>query len=265
MPDASDQEPETTWVDRFSLSGKKAVVTGATKGIGHEICRVFAEAGADIVAMGRDQAGLSAVCEAIEGNGRRCLGVKADLASIEGVDEAASLALDYFGSVDILVNCAGVALVAPILEASVEDWDRTMAINLRAPFLLGKAFAPGMIAQGGGKIINISSQTGVIALPEHAAYASSKGGLNALTKSMMVEWAPHNIQVNAICPTIILTPMGREVWGDPAKGQPMLDRTPLGRFGEPVEVADLALYMASPASDLMNGAIVMLEGGFTAV
>ena len=265
MPEASDQEPETTWADRFSLSGKKAVVTGATKGIGHEICRVFAEAGADIVAMGRDQAGLSTVCQAIEGKGRRCLGVRADLASVEGVDEAASLALDYFGSVDILVNCAGVALVAPILEASVEDWDRTMAINLRAPFLLGKAFAPGMIAQGGGKIINISSQTGVIALPEHAAYASSKGGLNALTKSMMVEWAPHNIQVNAICPTIILTPMGRQVWGDSAKGQPMLDRTPLGRFGEPVEVADLALYMASPASDLMNGAIVMLEGGFTAV
>jgi NAD(P)-dependent dehydrogenase (short-subunit alcohol dehydrogenase family) len=140
-----------------------------------------------------------------------------------------------------------------------------MAVNLRAPFLLAQALAPGMIAQRWGKIINISSQTGVIALDDHAAYAASKGGLNALTKSLAAEWARHNVQVNAICPTVILTPMGREVWGPPGKSAPMIAATPLRRFGEPVEVADLALYLASPAAELVNGAIVMIEGGYTSV
>lgn len=263
---ASTSEPASgRWTERFSLAGKRAVVTGASKGIGTEICTVFADAGADIVAVGRDAPGLAEVVGGIEAAGRRGLAVEADMATVEGPREAAAKALEFFGTVDILVNCAGVALIDPLLEASVEDWDRTMAINLRAPFLLGQALAPGMIAQGAGKIINVSSQAGVIALDDHAAYSASKGGLNALTKAMMVEWAKHNVQVNAICPTVIMTPMGRQVWGDPAKGQPMLDKTPLGRFGEPVEVADLALYLASPASDLMNGAIVMLEGGYTSI
>ncbi|NIA70188.1 glucose 1-dehydrogenase [Pelagibius litoralis] len=263
---ASNTDPGTgRWIDRFSLSGKRAVVTGASKGIGLEICSVFADAGADIVAVGRDEAGLAEVVDLIAARGRRGLAVAADMATAEGPRAAAAEALDYFGTVDILVNCAGVALIAPLLEAGVEDWDRTMAINLRAPFLLGQALAPGMIAQGAGKIINVSSQAGVIALDDHGAYSASKGGLNALTRAMMVEWAKHNVQVNVICPTIIMTPMGRQVWGDPDKGQPMLEKTPLGRFGEPVEVADLALYLASPASDLMNGAIVMLEGGYTSI
>ena len=122
-----------------------------------------------------------------------------------------------------------------------------------------------MIQQRCGKIINISSQTGVIALDDHAAYASSKGGLNALTKSLCVEWAKHNIQVNAICPTVILTPMGRKIWGPPEKSGPMLKATPLGRFGEPTEIADMALYLASPASELVNGSILMIEGGYTSL
>jgi NAD(P)-dependent dehydrogenase (short-subunit alcohol dehydrogenase family) len=116
-----------------------------------------------------------------------------------------------------------------------------------------------------GKIINISSQTGVIAIQDHAAYASSKGGLNALTKSLAAEWARHNVQVNAICPTVILTPMGLKTWGDPAKAQLMIDKTPLGRFGQPVEVADMALYLASSAAELVNGAIMMIEGGYSSV
>jgi len=140
-----------------------------------------------------------------------------------------------------------------------------MAINLRAPFLLAKALAPSMIKERSGKIINISSQTGVIALPDHTAYASSKGGLNALTKSLMTELAPHNIQVNAICPTVVMTDMGREIWSPPEKSGPMIAATPLGRFGEPVEIADMALYLASPASDLVNGALMMIEGGYSSV
>ena len=122
-----------------------------------------------------------------------------------------------------------------------------------------------MISAKAGKIINISSQTGVIALADHVAYATSKGGLNALTKSLMVELAPHNIQVNAICPTVVMTEMGKKVWSPVKKSAPMIAATPLGRFGEPVEVADMALYLASSASDLVNGAIMMIEGGYSSV
>lgn len=254
------------WTDRFALTGRRALVTGASKGIGAEICAVFADAGADIVAVGRDEAGLAGTAAAVRAHGRRCLTVAADMGTIEGPRAAAAAALAEHGTIDILVNCAGIARLAPALELSVEAWDETMAVNLRAPFLLAQALAPGMIAQAWGKIVMISSQTGVIAMPaDHAAYAASKGGLNALTKSLMAEWAQHNVQVNAICPTVVLTPMGREVWGPAEKGGPMLAKHPLGRFGQPVEIADLALYLASPAAELVNGAIVMIEGGYSSV
>jgi NAD(P)-dependent dehydrogenase (short-subunit alcohol dehydrogenase family) len=253
------------WVGRFSLAGRRAMVTGASKGIGAEIVRVFADAGADIAVVARDRDGLAAIAAEVTAAGRRCLVLEADLATREGPVEAARAALAAWGTIDILVNSAGIALIGDALTLSADDWDRTMAVNLRAPFLLAQALAPAMVAQRAGKIINISSQTGVIALDGHAAYASSKGGLNSLTISLMCEWAKHNIQVNAICPTIIMTPMGRQVWGDPAKGAPMLARTPLGRFGEPVEVADLALYLASPASDLVNGSVILIDGGFASV
>ncbi len=253
------------WVERFSLTGRKALVTGASKGIGAEIARVYADAGADVALLARDAAGLEETAAAVRAVGRDCLVLKADLADVAETRRAALSALASWGTIDILVNSAGVALTDPALDLSIEDWDRTMAINLRAPMVLAQALAPQMIAQRWGKIIMISSQTGVVAAQDHAAYAASKGGLNALTKSLTAEWAQHNIQVNAICPTVILTPMGLEIWGDPAKGQPVIDKTPLGRFGQPVEVADLALYLASPAAELMNGALVMLEGGFTSL
>ncbi len=253
------------WIKRFSLTGKVALVTGATKGIGLDICKVLADAGADIAAVGRDQAGLAEAKAAVETKGRKCVTIAADLASAGGPVGAAKTALKSFGTVDILVNNAGIALIDSLLEASIEDWDRTMAVNLRAPFLLARELAPKMIAQRSGKIINISSQAGIVAIDGHAAYSASKGGLNMLTKVMTCEWAKHNIQTNAICPTIILTPMGEQVWGDPAKGKSMLDRTPLGRFGKPQEVADLVLYLASPASDLVCGETILIDGGFTAL
>ena len=253
------------WQDRFSLAGRKAMVTGASKGIGAEIARVFADAGADVVAVARDAEGLEETAGAVRALGRRCLTVAEDLGLPEGPGRAVRAALEAWGTIDILVNSAGIARIAPALDLSLADWEATMAVNLRAPFLLAQALAPGMIAQRWGKIVNISSQTGVIALDDHAAYAASKGGLNALTKSLAAEWARHNVQVNAICPTVILTPMGREVWGPPEKSAPMIAATPLRRFGEPVEVADLALYLASPAAELVNGAIVMIEGGYSIV
>jgi NAD(P)-dependent dehydrogenase (short-subunit alcohol dehydrogenase family) len=252
------------WTKRFTLEGKTALVTGATKGIGLETCKVLADAGADIAAVGRDPAGLREVKALVEAKGRRCVAIAADMATAEGPGRAAKEAL-AFGAVNILVNNAAIALIAPLLEATAADWDATMAVNLRAPFLLAQALARSMIKQGGGKIINISSQAGVIGQDSHAAYGASKGGLNALTKVMCVEWAKHNIQVNSVCPTVILTPMGEEHWGKPERGDPMKAKIPAGRFGKPVEVADLILYLASSASDLVNGQDILIDGGYTAV
>ena len=248
------------WVDRFSLAGKTALVTGASSGIGAEISRVFTEADAKVIATGQSIERLDKLKVEIG-----CEIITADIANAEGCKQLITKVHTTTQRIDILVNSAGVALVGPLLDYSTEDWDRTMAVNLRAPFLLAKGLAPGMIAAKAGKIINISSQTGVIALPDHVAYATSKGGLNALTKSLMVELAPHNIQVNAICPTVVMTEMGKKVWSPEEKSAPMIAATPLGRFGEPLEVADMALYLASSASDLVNGAIMMIEGGFSSV
>lgn len=253
------------WQDRFSLAGRKALVTGASKGIGAEIAAVFAEAGADIVALGRNAADLAATAKAVRAQGRRCLTLIAEMASPTEPVAACEQALAEWGTIDILVNSAGMAHVAPAVDFTTEAWDEMMAVNLRAPFLTARTLAPAMIAQRWGKVINISSQTGVIALDDHAAYAASKGGLNALTKSLCAEWARHNVQVNAICPTVVMTPMGKKVWGKPEKGDPFRNATPARRFAEPVEVADAALYLASDASAMVNGALLMVEGGFTSV
>jgi NAD(P)-dependent dehydrogenase (short-subunit alcohol dehydrogenase family) len=254
----------TDWKSRHGLAGKVAVVTGATKGIGIETCKVLADAGADIAAVGRDATGLKEVTSVVEAAGRRCVAIAADMATEAGPAKAAKEALAAFGHVDILVNNAGIALIDPLVDAKVADWDMTMAVNLRAPFLMAKHLVPGMIARKAGKIINISSQAGVVGLEAHGAYAASKGGLNMLTKVMTVEWAKHNIQINAVCPTVILTPMGEKVWGQPAKGDPMKAKIPAARFGMPVEVADLILFLASSASDLINGQEILIDGGYTA-
>ena len=253
------------WTQRFSLSGKTALVTGASSGIGLEICKVFADAGAKILASGRNPQALDDLAQSIRSKGGTCETLPADIASRKGAEDLVQAALNHTPTIDILVNSAGVATIGPAISYDLDDWDRTMAINLRAPFILSKGLAPAMIAKGAGKIINISSQTGVIALPDHAAYAASKAGLNGLTKALMTEFAPHNIQVNAICPTVVLTEMGRQLWSPPEKSDPFIAATPLGRFGEPVEIADMALYLASPASNLVNGALMMIEGGYSSV
>lgn len=251
--------------ERFSVDGKRALVTGASKGIGVAVATVLAQAGADVAITGRDEAGLRATAEAIESAGRRCASIVADLSDAEAVVRAGEGAIEALGGIDILVNNAGIARIDPILDASLQDWEETINVNLRAPFLLAQAVVPQMIARGSGKVINISSQAGVIALDGHAAYAASKGGLNLLTKVMAAEWGPHNIQCNAVAPTVILTPMATQVWGDPAKSDPMLAKIPLGRFGQPLEVADLVLFLAAPASDLITGQTVLIDGGYTAL
>lgn len=250
---------------RFSVHGKRALVTGGSKGIGAEAAMVLAQAGADVAIVGRDREGLELTAQAVEAAGRRCVAIEADLSTVDGPRQAAAEALRAFGTVDILVNNAGIARIAPILESPLEHWEATIAVNLRAPYLLAQELAPKMIAQRSGKIINVSSQAGVVAIDGHASYAASKGGLNMLTKVMALEWGPHNVQVNAVAPTVILTPMGTQVWGDPQKAEPMLAKIPLRRFGQPVEVADLILFLASPASDLITGETILIDGGYTAI
>lgn len=252
------------WTKRFSLAGKHALVTGATKGIGFETCQVLADAGADIVAVGRDPAGLAEVSALIRKAGRSCVTVEADMSTVEGPHRAAREALKAFGTIDVLVNNAGVALNEPILDISLENWDTTINVNLRAPMLLAQALVPNMIKQKMGKIINVSSQSGIMALQDHGSYGASKGGLNMLTRVMTIEWAKHNIQSNTVCPTVILTPMGEMVWGKPEKGDPMKARIPLGRFGKTTEVADLILFLSSSASDLITGQDILIDGGFSA-
>jgi len=250
---------------RFSVVGKRALVTGASKGIGFAICETLAAAGADVVAAGRDQTGLNSVRQKIEAHGRKCLTVTGELDKAEDCVRIANEALDAFGTIDIVVNNAAAALIDPLLELSVEHWDTTMNVNVRAPFLITRTLAPKMIDQSSGKIINISSQTGVVALADHAAYAASKAALNMLTQTMTVEWSKYNIQANAIGPTVIMTDMGQKVWSPKEMSEPMLAKIPLGRFGEPQEIADLALFLASGASDLITGQVICADGGYTAL
>ncbi len=252
-------------LDRFRLDGKRALVTGGSKGIGAETAAVLAAAGADVAVVGRDHDGLQETATLVEQAGRRCVVIEADMASVEGPAQAAAAALAAFGAVDILVNNAGISRLGSLRTLAAAAWDETMAVNLSAPYLLAQALVGKMIEQNAGKIINVSSQAGVAALEDHGAYCASKGGLNMLTKVMALEWGRHNIQVNAVCPTVILTPMGTKVWGDPQKAEPMLAKIPLRRFGQPVEVADLILFLASPAADLITGEAILIDGGYTAI
>ncbi len=254
------------YTTRFNVNGKKAIVTGGSRGIGQESARVLAEAGAEVVLVGRDQAALAESEALLKAIGNPVHVITGDLTTSTGTRKAAQEALAALGGkVDILVNCAGVARIAPLTELTQDEWDETMAVNLTAPFSFTQEVVGPMIAQKSGKIVNISSQAGVVAIDGHGAYCASKGGLNLLTKMMAAEWGKHNIQVNAVAPTVILTPMGTEVWGDPVKADPMLAKIPMGRFGQPVEVADLVLFLSSAASDLITGDVILIDGGYTSV
>jgi len=253
------------YTTRFSLANQRALITGASRGLGAEIAAVFADAGADLVITGRDAAGLEATRQMVASKGRRCFCVEADLATEEGPRLVGSKALEFFGTVDILVNNAGLVFVEDLLDTSLEHWEETQRVNLRAPFLLAQTVVPKMIDQRRGKVINISSLAGGLAPLGHGAYSASKAGLNLLTQTMAAEWGRFNIQANAVAPTVILTEMGQKVWGDTAKGDPMKARIPARRFGEPIEVADLVLFLASSASNFIGGQVIRLDGGFSAV
>lgn len=250
---------------RFSLDSRKALVTGASRGLGVTICDVLSASGADIVAVARSEADMAETRRIVEGHGRKCLTVVADLSDPTVPDAVARTVTAAWGGVDIVVNNAGVSFPRPLVEQTVEEWDTVQAINLRAPWLLARAFAPGMIERKRGKIVNISSQASSVALIDHGAYVASKAGLNGLTKVMTAEWAAHNIQANAICPTVVWTPMGERVWSVGNKLEKLLEKIPAGRVATPEDVADTVLYLASDASNMVNGQEIFVDGGYTAL
>ena len=250
-------------IQAFSLNGKSSLVTGASKGIGASTAQILAEAGSDVVITGRDIDGLKETQQKIESFGRKCYIIEADLSLENEAKNVAGKALEIFGTIDILINNAGTALLENILSTNIDDWDKVQSVNLRTPFILAKLLAPNMIKQKSGKIVNISSVASEFALEDHVAYSVSKSGLNMLTKSMTVEWAKHNIQTNSVCPTIIMTTMGKLAWGDPQKSDPMLAKIPSGRFGEPREVANLVLFLCAPASNFISGQNIFIDGGFS--
>jgi NAD(P)-dependent dehydrogenase (short-subunit alcohol dehydrogenase family) len=248
----------------FTLTGKRAVVTGASRGLGYDIAIALADYGADVVGFARTASELAALETEITARGRRFVAVTG------GVDDHAALetlvrrADAEFGGIDILVNNAGISFIEPAIDVTHEHWDAQFAVNLSGAFFCAQAAARGMIARGYGRIINISSISGVVGMLDHAAYVATKGGLNALTASLAMEWGPHGITVNAIAPTVVLTAMGERVWGLPEKGDPMKAKIPIGRFGKPREIAAAVVYLASDAAGLVNGHVLVLDGGYTA-
>ncbi|MFO8130202.1 MAG: SDR family NAD(P)-dependent oxidoreductase [Bacteroidales bacterium] len=248
----------------FGLNGRNALISGGSKGIGKAIAVRFAEAGANVGIIGRDLEGLTQTRDLVASMGRECIVVKADLAHSRGIDEAAQIAMRYSLNWHILVNNAGIAKQAPLLEMQEEDWDSVQHVNLKATFLLSQKIVPAMIRNGGGKIINISSLGSFFGTPGLGAYAVSKSGINQITRTMASEWGPKNIQANAICPTIILTEMARKIWRtdqDKEMYDQLVKKIPAGRFGTTDDVANLALFLAGQASNYINGTSIPLDGG----
>jgi L-xylulose reductase len=236
------------------LDGKRALVTGAGKGIGREIVKQLVACGAVVVAVSRTQADLDSL-RAETG----CEIIQADIGDAAEAQRAAEAA----GPVDLLVNNAGIARIEPFLEMTVAAFDETIAVNLRSAAIISQVVAKGLIARGvGGAIVNISSQASMAALKDHAAYGASKAGLDHLTRIMALELGPHQIRVNAVNPTVILTPMGEKVWGDPVKGDPMRAKIPLGRFGYPHHVAEAVAFLLSDKADLIHGVMLPIDGGY---
>lgn len=247
--------------NRFSLQGKVAVVTGASRGIGRATALAFADAGADVVVTSRKLADLQRVAKEIESRGRKGLAIACDVGKKEDLANLVNCVKAEFGKIDILMNNAGTnPYRGSILDAEEWAWDETMNVNLKAPFLLSQLAARMMKVQGGGSIINTTSVAGLRTRPG-AFYGTSKAGLVMLTNAMAKEWGQYNIRVNAIAPGGVKTEMNKHMWEDPARADAIAKQVALLRWGDPEDVAQTALFLASDASRHITGETIVVDGG----
>jgi gluconate 5-dehydrogenase len=244
-------------VSSFDLTGRTALVTGSTRGLGRAIAQGLADAGARVAVNGRSAEAAEAVARELSG---------AIAAPFDVTDEASvAQGVAPVGAVDVLVNNVGVTLRKPLLEWTLEEWNRILEVNLTSAFLVARAVVPGMIERGGGKIVNVCSLMSQAARENIAAYSATKGGLKMLTQGMCADWARHNIQVNAIGPGYFETDLTEALRADPEFDAWLRRRTPAGRWGRPDELAGSVVFFSSAASDFVNGQILYVDGGLLAV
>jgi 2-deoxy-D-gluconate 3-dehydrogenase len=249
-----------------SLAGKVAVVTGASRGLGRAMALALAEAGADVALAARSKPDLEETAHRVEAAGRRALVVPTDVTSYPAVEALMRAAVRTLGRLDVVVNNSGVARVKPLVEWTPEEWRALLDVNLGGVFSGCRAAAPHLIAQRSGKVINVSSMLAAVGLPGYTIYSATKNAIVAFTRTLGVEWARHNIQVNAIAPGWFETDMSAPAFdtGDDKLADRLLRDIPARRRGRPEEIGPLAVYLASAASDFMTGQTLYLDGGHTA-
>jgi NAD(P)-dependent dehydrogenase (short-subunit alcohol dehydrogenase family) len=248
----------------FDLTGKVAVVIGGTSGIGRTLSLGLADAGADVVATGRNSANVETVADDIEARGRKTLRMATDTRDGNSLLRLLAACTERFGKVQILLNCAGKIRRAPTVDFPEAEWNDILQTNLTGTLLACQTFGKHMLANKYGRIINIASLNSFVALHEVAAYAASKAGVAALTRSLAVEWSRDGVLTNAIAPGVFRTSMNAELLDNTARGKELLMRTPMGRFGMVEELVGAAVFLASDAASFMTGQILTVDGGFLA-
>ena len=246
---------------KFSLEGQVTFITGGNSGIGYAIAALFASSGAKLALFDRDP-GILQTAEALGVPAQPALGLIGDVCNTADVQKAVKTAHEDFGRIDILINNAGIGPLRPAEEMPDDLWDKTIAVNLRGPFIVAREIGKIMIAQKRGKIVNIASQASLVAIEGHVAYCASKAGLLGLSKVLALEWGQHNINVNCVSPTVVLTELGSVAWGG-EKGNELRKLVPIGRFAEPHEIAASVAFLASDAADMITGENLIIDGGYT--
>jgi NAD(P)-dependent dehydrogenase (short-subunit alcohol dehydrogenase family) len=262
MPPQS--QPELLGIKMFDLTDRVAVVTGAGRGLGRSMAMALAAAGADVVVSSRTYPELEVLRDELRDLGPRAEAITADCTDESSCEHLVTSAIERMGKVDILVNNAGINVRKPILELSAEEFDRVLTTNLYGYFYCARAVGRHMVERGSGKVINISSMMGRVALPTQGAYASSKGAVEQLTNVLALEWAQSGVQVNAIAPAYCETPLTRPVFDDPERNRFIRERTPMGRWGQPHELAGAVIFLASDASSFVTGHTLRVDGGWNA-